>query len=113
MHIIVTIPKTRLKDVQKEEEDVKRWSEEGKAAYYFWSLARRPKNLQKGDRCYFVWDGAMREYHIVCGFAQDMTCETTGRYYPGFSIILRPEIHEIEPVPMKSFRGFKYYKESE
>ena len=111
MDIVVTIPKSRLAQVEKEEAQVAELLAKGVAVNFFWSLGRKPKKLEVGDRCYFVWDGAMRAWHEVVGFGADKQCETTGIFHPGFCVILAPEIHTIDvPIPMKGFQGFRYFK---
>jgi hypothetical protein len=109
MNIVVTIPKDRLADVEREEADLKKRLAAGENAFYFWALARWPKQLRVGDRMYFVWDGAVRAFHYVTGFKNDMTCETTGRKYKGCCVLLDPAIHEIVPFVMKGFRGYQYF----
>ena len=110
MNVIVTIPKDRLADVEREEKELKRRMLSGETGVsYFWALARRPKELRIGDRMYFVWDGAVRAYHYVTGFNEDMTCDTTGRKYKGCCVLLDPIIHEIVPITLKGFRGYQYF----
>ncbi|KKL14658.1 hypothetical protein LCGC14_2513440 [marine sediment metagenome] len=116
--IVVTIPRARLAQVVAEEERVAQAIERDAAgkkippgkAYeitgwrYFWKMGRLPK--KKPRRVYFLWDGAVRAYHKTllmeggdCGFINgNMT-----------RIWLRPEIYDIDPIPMKSFRGFRYF----
>ena len=53
----------------------------------------------------------MRAYHKVVGFAEDQTCDTTNIYHPGLCVMLDPEIHDIEPIPMTGFRGYRYRRE--
>jgi hypothetical protein len=101
MDVIVTIPKRRLAEVAAEEEQVKKWLAEGEnGVVYWWALARPPRKLEDGDRCYFVWDGAIRAWHEVLYVEED--------YDGRAKLILDPVIHSIEPVPMKGFRGFRY-----
>ena len=111
MDIIVTIPKKRLADVEREERITEERLRNDEKVYFFWSLNRRPKDLNIGDRCYFVWNNAIRAYHKVVGFAEDQTCDTTNIYHPGLCVMLDPEIHDIEPIPMVGFRGYRYRKE--
>jgi hypothetical protein len=108
--IIVTIPKTMLAQVEEEEKQAEAARLRGEEVYYFWKLGRMPKDLNVKDRCYFVWNGAIRAYHVVVGIAKDMTCQTTGAYYPGLSVVLDPVIHEVDPIPMKGFQGYRYKK---
>ena len=99
--IVVTIPKSRMADIKKEEEAVKRAQERGEEIGYFWNLGRRPRDMP--FRIYFLWDGAVRGYHEVVGYEdeEDRVCTTTGRHYKGFCVDLDPEFHDIKPIPMK------------
>lgn len=110
MNIVVTIPKNRQAEIEEEERQLQARLDAGEEGLsYFWSLSRRPKDLREGDRVYFIWDGAMRAFHHVTGFDEDMRCETTGRQYRGCCVMLDPRIHEIVPIPMKGFQGYRYY----
>ena len=125
--IVVTIPKARLAQVTAEEERVARGIERDAAgkkippgkAYeitgwrYFWKMGRLPK--KKPRRVYFLWDGAVRAYHKTlfmeggdCGFFTELA-DAYRRSRRAPCIWLRPEIHDIDPIPMKSFRGFRYF----
>jgi len=110
MNVVVTIPKKRLADIEREEADIKRRLAAGeKGVSYFWAMSRKPKELQAGDRMYFVWGGALRAYHIVTGFREVLQCETTGQKYKGCCVLLDPVIHEVEALAMEGFRGFRYF----
>lgn len=108
-HIVVTIPKDRMAQVVEEEKQAQALQEAGEEVFYFWGMARKPKKLEVGDRCYFVWGNAVRAYHEVVGFSEDMTCEVTGINHPGHCVMLDPVIHEVEPLPMIGFRGYRYF----
>lgn len=110
MDIVVCIPKDRLADVHKEEADVAAAKLRGQHMDYFWSMGRKPRHLNSGDRCFFAWDGAVRALHRVLGFGENMTCKTTGRIYTGFALLLDSSVVPLpEPIPIKSFRGFQYW----
>ena len=110
MDIIVTIPASRLQDIIEEEKTVAAAQERGEDIHFFWEVSRRPKDLNVGDKVYFVWDGSMRSWHEVTGFDEDKVCSTTGRRYKGCCILLNVEENEIKPVPMAGFRGYRYKK---
>ena len=96
--IIVTVPKSRLAEVTAEEEDVARREAAGETDIcYYWQMSRLPKECP--ERIYFVWNGAMRAFHEVISMARD-----EGRIY------MKTRIHDIEPVPMKGFQGFRYFE---
>jgi hypothetical protein len=101
MDIMVTIPKTRLAQVEKEEREVAKMMRQGLRVHYFWTLGTEPTKLKASDRCYFVWDGALQAYHEVVTVAWD---DEVYRWL----VWLKPEIHNVEPEPMESFRGFRY-----
>lgn len=95
--IVVTIPKSKLAEVEAEEAEVEQKLAAGEwHPGYYWAMGRMPKQLPR--RIYFCWDGAVRAYHEVKGWS-------------AASIFMKAEIHKIEPVPMKSFRGYRYFKE--
>ena len=110
MDIIVTIPRKRQVQVEAEEAEVARRLAAGeKGLAYFWCTSRRPARLDVGDRVYFLWDCAVRAWHEVTGFGDDLTCDLTGIPYLGCCIVLAPEIHDLRPVHhMPPFRGFRY-----
>ena len=108
MNIVVTIPKKMLPQVEAEERQVAELEKQGIKSNYFWKVGRKPKKLEIGDRCYFLWDEAIRAWHRVTGFAENMTCETTGTFYGGFCLVLDSKINEIDPIAMIGFRGFQY-----
>lgn len=111
MNILVAIPNHRLEEIEAEEKDLERRLRSGeKELAYFWSLPRRPKDLEIGDRVYFIWNKAIRAWHKVIGFKNDMSCNYSGRKWFGFCVILDPTIHHIDPIPHSGFRSFRYYK---
>lgn len=113
MNIVVTIPKKMLPQIEREEKLVRKLERHGTPCTFFWKIGRKPKKLIPGDRCYFVWDGAVRAWHTVIGFAKDVKCDMTGILHSGICVVLGSKINEIEPVPMKGFRGFRYYGKSD
>lgn len=108
---MVTFPRNKLKDLDNEEREIRKVLSHGDNINYFWCLSQKPKNLNIGDKVYFIWNSKMRGYHIVVGFGNDMKCTTTGIQYEGYCIILDTQFHELEePVTMNGFRGFRYIK---
>lgn len=107
MDIIVTIPKTRLAQVEKEEREVAARLERGETdTYYYWTLGTEPTKLYQGNRVYFVWEGAVQAYHEVVSVAWD---DEMHRWL----VWMKPEIHKVEHEPMESFRGFRYRPRAE
>lgn len=114
---MVTIPAARMGAVEREEARVDRAiarapdgrGYEGAGWRYFWSMGRLPKT--RPARVYFLWDGAVRAYHEVLFMEGG-----DGDYFTGASsprIWMRPEIRRIKPVPMRPFRGFRYFDDKE
>lgn len=99
--IVVTIPKSRLADVEAEERYVAQELAAGRQMYYWWSMPRLPRRRSEVTRCYFVWGGAVRAWHAVIGW-QDEPHRVR-------KVLLDPQIHPVDPpVPMAPFRGFRY-----
>lgn len=98
--IVVTIPASKLKDVEVEEREVAKRVERGERDInYYWSMGRLPK--EQPERIYFLWDGAVRAYHNVVSMDRE-----------GGRIYMQTEIHKLDaPMPMTGFRGFRYMNE--
>lgn len=112
MDIVVTIPKKESANIEKEEE----WAEENKdtAAICFWKVSNEPRKLNAGDRVYFVENGMITSYNIFKYCDWDLTCEVTGREWPGLNLVMEiPTAILKKPVPMKGFRGFRYMERVE
>jgi len=106
MNIIVTIPKSEKKNIDKEEGFAKENSGE---ITQFWKIGRKPQNLNVGDKVYFVEDGLITCYQIFQGFEENPYCEVTDRIWEGLNLILiYPPIYLDKPIPMKGFQGFRY-----
>lgn len=107
MDIIVTIPKSEAANTVTEDAFVA--ANEG--AVQFWSIGRKPKRLNTGDRVYFVEHGFITCYHIFKGFIQDPVCQVTGRVWSGLNLLLQcPAINLPIKIPCKGFQGFRYIK---
>lgn len=110
MNIIITIPKT---------EDWNTWLQECEAvannsdSALNYRVSCLPKQTKTGERCYVVYDGYVRGYHVIdelC-FREGFVCGTTGRYWPEGNYIMRKgKFHEIKPFPYKGFQGWRYFK---
>jgi len=113
MNIVITWPKTRalgsyLAELAKAEE-------RGHVAYY--RLSSRP-DVKEGDRCYHVHDGKVRGYLSVLGMTEfpldghAPIDNVTGKHFqPGIYVERHPHWFAINPVPMRGFQGFRYYRE--
>lgn len=107
MDIVVTIPKSRLAEVTKEEERVAAGVQKGEKWRYYWNLPTVPKKAEVGDRCYFVWEGAIRAWHEITDIEWGWEDEPP-------MLWMKPEIHKLrKPLSMKGFRGFRYFDRKE
>lgn len=98
--ILVCIPKSRQAAIEEEERQVAEQVRAGlKGSTYWWSVHRLPKDgLPR--RVFFCWDGAVRAYHECVGSVTE----------PDPRLLLDHVIHDVEPVPMKAFRGWRYWE---
>ena len=73
---------------------------------FYWSFPRLPKRLESKDKIYFATEGFIRGFFIVLDINENPN------YYadtPENSIEWRCDSwKDIEPIPTKSFQGFKY-----
>lgn len=66
------------------------------------------------ERCYIVYDGKVRGWNLVLGYARrgdnEVLDPITGKYWPaGIYIIRKPEWNVMRAGPeMKGFQGFRY-----
>ena len=70
-------------------------------------MGRLPK--KKPRRVYFLWNNAVRAYHEVLFMEGGDIGFINGNIT---RIWLKPEIHEITPIPMEPFRGFRYFHQN-
>lgn len=109
MDIVVTIPKSEYENDDKELQDY--LSDSG--VVMFWTLPVIPKQLQVGNRVYFVKnnriDRSMRVIEIKTN--SQMTCETTGRQWSGMCQLIMNDLRiERFHREIKGFQGFRYFK---
>lgn len=109
--IIVTTPKTQTDNAAREAADAK---EHGGDTRYF---RRFPLSvylsLCPGDRVYYVEDGYLRGFAVVCESGEEEEprfCDTTGQEYaPGYYVRMRADSWQwIEPIPMTGFQGYRF-----
>jgi hypothetical protein len=106
MDIVVTIPQSEYENFAKEVEDMKKDPELQK----FWTLPRVPKNLNTGDRMYFVQGGLVAYSVRVTRIEENSTtqCETTGRTWGGGCQVFGNDLREEAGPEMRGFQGFRY-----
>lgn len=104
--IIITIPKNiTWQDYKKEIDKVK----DGSSVMNF-KVNHFPKT-SVGNRCYLLYDGAIRGWMEIVGFSEEpFKCSTTGREWSGKFIQRSGPFYEIDPIPMKGFQGFRYFE---
>lgn len=79
-------------------------------------VAKKPKKLNKGDRCYQVYDGKVRGWMTVWGVEERGENEVldphTEKYWrPGIYVMRVPNWHSLEDQPeMRGFQGFRYWR---
>ena len=114
LDIIVTTPKSEHENA-KMEADVF----DGKGGgIWFRSMRGKPKQLDKGDRMYYVDGGVVTGYGIVIGIEYrnpildpKVKCDVTNKTWrgPHFVCMRSDSWVGIEvPVEMKGFQGFRY-----
>lgn len=107
MDIVLTIPKSEYKHDDLETEYFK----ENKDAFQFWSLSRKPKKLNIGDRVYFVKnnkiDSSMKVFDVKKH--STMKCEVTNRVWTReYQIFMNDLKSENINIEVKGFQGFRY-----
>ena len=111
MDIIVTIPRSEVKNTLKEDQFV---AELGGNAVQFWATPRKAKELVVGDRVYFVENGFITCYHKFLGYIYDPVCEVTGRIWAGLNFLLEcPATPLKNSIPKRGFQGFHYVERLE
>lgn len=110
MDIIVTTPKSQSKLAAEEAEELKMFG----GGFYFRVFRKRPKNLNIGDRVFYVEDGYVRGFLKVTEIIdQEINiCETSGNDF-GSGVRVEMDAKDwkwIKPIPMKGFQGWRYSK---
>lgn len=105
--IVITIPKKiKWEEYQKELDKVK----DEKEVLNF-KVTHLPKDTSKGRRCYIVYNDNIIGWMKISGLVeQEFTCSTTGKNWKGKFIQRTGKLNKINPIPMKGFRGFRYYE---
>jgi len=112
---LLTIPKTiPWSEYQQELDAVKDRS--GVLAYRLYPAnsngrgRARAKGVQPGDRCFIVWNGAIRGWQEIVGMrdSQGFRCQITDRWWPsGIYLIRSGPFHRIKPISYRGFRGIR------
>ncbi len=77
-------------------------------------LARAPRELRAGDRCFLVWRGRVRGWMEVIGevtHAQGFVCGSTGqRWAPGTYLQRSGEFHPVAGPALRGFQGIRRFR---
>ena len=71
-------------------------------SHFFWSLSRRPKNFEAGDKVFFAVKGEVKGYFI----SDDIGTGTEHRTEITWAKDTWKDLEK--PIPTKPFRGFRY-----
>lgn len=114
MDIIITIPKTTSWEDYKKEIQACEASEETMMCY---KVRYTPLNSKIGDRCYVVYCGKIIGWMNICyiGWLDRWKCTTTQELMSdNYYICRNGKFHYLEEdIPMKSFRGWRYFNYEE
>ncbi len=108
--IIITIPSNiDWNEYRKELDSVKNGSNNLNFKVPF-----LPKKDIVGNKCYLNYNGNVVGWMKITGIKEkSFTCSTTGKNWSGKFIERSGQFNEIEPIPMKGFRGFRYFNLNE
>jgi len=106
MDIIITIPKSiQWEEYEKELATVKDYKQ-----VINFKVNNFPKT-KVGNKCYLLYNGFIIGWMEIVGMAEkNFTCSTTGKNWMGKFIERSGAFHKIDPIPMKGFQGFRYFK---
>lgn len=104
--IVITIPKSI--PWSEYEKELAR-AEEGEVMNY--KVTHFPKT-KVGCKCYVVHEDHIRGYMQISGMSEkEFTCSTTGKEWKGKFVERTGKFHKLDqPIPMKGFRGYRYFK---
>lgn len=102
--IVITIPKSiNWEDYSKE----LKAAENGEILNF--KVNNFPKT-KKGNKCYIVHNGTVKGFMHISGLSEkEFKCTTTGKIWKGKFIERTGKFHEVEPIEMKGFQGFRYF----
>lgn len=106
---VITVPKTvRWEDYRREIDAVA----DGSSVMNY-RLARAPRDLKAGDRCYVTWNGRVRGWMEVVGVRkadEAWRCTTTGATWPPGTYLQRSgPFHEADGPDLPGFRGIRRF----
>jgi hypothetical protein len=107
MDIVVTIPKSEYKNDDSETDLLLA----DKDYMQFWVMKKMPKNLDVGDRAYFVKHGEIESSMKIYDFEfnAENECLVTNRKWAGCTLYMTDLRDEKElNIKIKGFQGFRY-----
>jgi hypothetical protein len=110
--ILVTTPKGEMGNAAREAADC---IAAGGGRYFRRFGSGYPEWLHEGDRVFYVEDGAIRGFAVVCEIlvvVMGLKCDTTGRQWgPGVYYFMQAASwHWIKPIPYAGFQGYRPWK---
>jgi len=105
-NVIITLPsKIEWSDYEKELDAVK---DESQVMNF--KVPFLPKH--KPEKVYVCYRGNIVGWMKCCGTVdgKSFDCTATNKHWEGKFIQRTGEFHKIEPIPMKGFRGFRYFE---
>ena len=107
MDIAVTTPKSEMRSAAEEAQMCLR----NGGGYYYRTMSRLPKDLDIGDKVFYVEDGFVRGFAVVYDIDYgEFTCSATGKQRSGNQIIMSADSWKwIQPIPMKGFQGWRHF----
>lgn len=106
--IVVTTPKL---ESEKSAEEAQRCIQAG-GGFYFRRFIRKPKRLGPGSKIFYVEEGFIRGFGLVCALnydsqmISDVTLREWGEGY--YALMPAHTWRWIEPIRCKAFQGFRY-----
>lgn len=108
MDILVTTPKKEMDIAEREAKDCI----DSGGGSYFRKFVRKPKDLNIGDKVFYVEDGYIRGFAIVSDIIDgNMRCNTSGKNWGDayYAIMDSKTWKWIDPIPHKGFQGWRYF----
>lgn len=106
MDIVVTIPRSEY-----ENDDIEnKLMQESEDTIQFWKFSKLPKNIQVGDRVYFIKNNKIPYSMRIREISKNdwEQCTTTGRIWEGNLIFMDDLREENLPFEVRGFRNFRY-----
>ena len=109
MDIIVTTPKSESQIAAEEAAYCLKIG----GGFYYRTMHRLPKDLNIGDKVFYVEDGFVRGFAVVYDIDfGDVTCDVSSKQRSGNQIIMKADSWKwIQPIAMRGFQGWRYFSQ--